>query len=187
MDIKTRKQAMIDGENIYFTGKPCKHGHMNYRYVQSGSCYDCINSTRINGESATAVSRRERLLEASASIVIKNKIKSELVSAKFRVFDEDADSFLATVWAFTLVRYAEVTRADIESRTGPTDSSGGTAMYTFNCHPDDVLQIRQVAVDMVKSRCDVNKVIEDEKTRERVAQSLGNVYIEPVPAWADRP
>lgn len=40
MDIKTRNQAIKDGENIYFTGKPCKYGHIAPRFV-FGACSEC--------------------------------------------------------------------------------------------------------------------------------------------------
>jgi len=40
MKIKSRKQAIIDGEKVYFTGKPCKHGHISPRLVV-GACLEC--------------------------------------------------------------------------------------------------------------------------------------------------
>jgi hypothetical protein len=46
MEIKSRKQAIVDGDNIFYTGIPCANGHITYRYVQSGSCKDCINEPR---------------------------------------------------------------------------------------------------------------------------------------------
>lgn len=40
MIIKTRAQAINDGDNVYFTGKPCKHGHISPRFV-FGACMEC--------------------------------------------------------------------------------------------------------------------------------------------------
>lgn len=40
MDIKTRQQAILDGDKSYFTGKPCKHGHISPRLIM-GACLDC--------------------------------------------------------------------------------------------------------------------------------------------------
>jgi len=40
MYIKTRSQAIKDNEKIYFTGKPCKHGHISPRLVV-GACLEC--------------------------------------------------------------------------------------------------------------------------------------------------
>jgi hypothetical protein len=37
-----RKEAMLAGETHYFTGIPCKHGHIDKRLVVNGSCMSCI-------------------------------------------------------------------------------------------------------------------------------------------------
>ena len=37
---RTRKAAMAVGAKKYFTGKPCKHGHVKPRYV-AGECTGC--------------------------------------------------------------------------------------------------------------------------------------------------
>jgi hypothetical protein len=40
MHIKTRSQAIKDGDKLYFTGKPCKHGHISPRFI-FGACSEC--------------------------------------------------------------------------------------------------------------------------------------------------
>jgi hypothetical protein len=37
----TRQEALAAGESTYFTGKPCKHGHVAARYVLNWTCVDC--------------------------------------------------------------------------------------------------------------------------------------------------
>lgn len=37
----TRKEAKLKGLTRYFTGKPCKHGHIDFRAVNGGNCYAC--------------------------------------------------------------------------------------------------------------------------------------------------
>jgi 5-methylcytosine-specific restriction endonuclease McrA len=39
--IITRQQAISSGLKRYFTGKPCKYGHISDRYVSSFQCYEC--------------------------------------------------------------------------------------------------------------------------------------------------
>lgn len=51
MEIKGRKEAIRDGENTYFTGNRCSNGHLSYRYVKSGTCYECIHASRSAGSS----------------------------------------------------------------------------------------------------------------------------------------
>jgi len=41
MDIITRKEALAQGLTHYFTGKPCKRGHIAARYTSTKSCVDC--------------------------------------------------------------------------------------------------------------------------------------------------
>lgn len=41
------EEAIAKGENFYFTGKPCKHGHSNpKRYVKNGHCLECAKVTK---------------------------------------------------------------------------------------------------------------------------------------------
>lgn len=43
MEIITQKDAKEKGLIFYFTGKPCKHGHITYRMVSGGGCRECKN------------------------------------------------------------------------------------------------------------------------------------------------
>lgn len=47
MQIKTRKQAAEAGENKYYTGRPCAHGHESPRYTSTGICCKC-NSVNVS-------------------------------------------------------------------------------------------------------------------------------------------
>lgn len=157
MEIKTRKQAMLDGENTYFTGKPCKHGHMNYRYVQSGSCYDCINGDRIVGNSPTAIAREARLKasaealrerERDAAIVQQARLarvnaKNSLVQVKLYCRDADLELFEATAYAFAVMRFPELLPSDVWPGIIHAKYDGG-ALYKVNAHVDDVEALRDL-------------------------------------------
>lgn len=43
MNTITRDDAHAKGETFYFTGKPCKRGHIDRRYVGNGCCKSCLN------------------------------------------------------------------------------------------------------------------------------------------------
>jgi hypothetical protein len=43
MQIITRQEAKEKGLSRYFTGKPCKHGHMSERTVCNSGCVECKN------------------------------------------------------------------------------------------------------------------------------------------------
>ena len=41
MEIITRKEAIEKGLKRYFTGKPCKYGHVSEKTCPNGTCVDC--------------------------------------------------------------------------------------------------------------------------------------------------
>jgi len=43
MEIITRKQARDRSLNVYFTGNPCKYGHIACRNTTCGNCVECIS------------------------------------------------------------------------------------------------------------------------------------------------
>ena len=45
--IISRKDAKAQGLKRYFTGKPCKRGHVAERYVGSRACLECQNEHRL--------------------------------------------------------------------------------------------------------------------------------------------
>ena len=41
----SRKAALLQGQIKFFTGKPCKYGHIAHRYVKSGNCSACATNS----------------------------------------------------------------------------------------------------------------------------------------------
>lgn len=37
-----RYKAQVEGKDRYFTGRPCKNGHIDFRYTDHGSCVSCM-------------------------------------------------------------------------------------------------------------------------------------------------
>lgn len=81
-----RREAIASGLSRYFTGKPCKHGHVSERGTSRGQCLEChrewrqSNRDKINGwradwrakrpdlEAAQVARRKERLPHAAREI-----------------------------------------------------------------------------------------------------------------------
>jgi hypothetical protein len=146
MEIKTRKQAMMAGENRYFTGKPCKNGHMSFRYVQSGACYDCINAGRISEDSPTAKAREQRLTEAATVLQAKNLVKENLALVKVRLFPSEREGVALAAYALAAMRFPSLAPADIDPRVAPIGREpSGTALYSFYCHDEDIAALRAAA------------------------------------------
>lgn len=62
MDIITRAEAKAKGLKRYFTGKPCKHGHVEERMLANGNCIICdarlaALSRRLHAEAIREVKR----------------------------------------------------------------------------------------------------------------------------------
>ena len=63
MEIISRKDAKAQGLKHYFTGKPCKHGHINIRYVSSYRCVKCCDEYNKEYYKEYYENNRERIKE----------------------------------------------------------------------------------------------------------------------------
>lgn len=77
MELITRAEAKEKGLKYYFTGKPCKHGHIDIRYVYGG-CRSCRNRISISyskrNREVINEQRRKRWNENNEEI---NKLRRE--------------------------------------------------------------------------------------------------------------
>lgn len=46
MEILEREQARLERKLRYYTGQPCRRGHISERYVSSGNCVECLHPKR---------------------------------------------------------------------------------------------------------------------------------------------
>ena len=62
-EIISRSEAIAAGVARYFTGVPCKHGHVSERYVASKTCCACGNQTA----NAAKAKNRQKYTQSSAA------------------------------------------------------------------------------------------------------------------------
>jgi hypothetical protein len=55
-----REEARALDLKCYFSGKPCKHGHVAARYVSSGGCMECVCGHKREWRAANPEKARER-------------------------------------------------------------------------------------------------------------------------------
>jgi len=67
MEIQTRKEAAQLGQTKYYTGKPCKHGHLAQRYVSSGLCISCT-ADRAKGFRRNVADARSGLIAVTVMV-----------------------------------------------------------------------------------------------------------------------
>ena len=59
MEIITRQEAMQRGLKNYFTGKPCKKGHVAKRYTSASKCVECAAYEKEHGTGKRAVAKKK--------------------------------------------------------------------------------------------------------------------------------
>ena len=84
MDLLTREEALLKGSKHYFTGEPCKHGHIAPRFTKRRQCMECNRlaaAKRYHADPAASTARlnewkkrnRETYLEKSKAYYQANK------------------------------------------------------------------------------------------------------------------
>ena len=136
-NIVNRADAKVRQLSQYFTGIPCKNGHLTYRYTSSGACSGCIreNNRPLSDQATTA----------------RKEAKALLVQVRLRCYEVDREALAAAVWSFAVMRNPIFTLGDVDPRLLPRDKAGGTGLYSFNVHLDDVPQLRTIADSMLKA------------------------------------
>lgn len=133
----SRGEAKLRQLTQYFTGIPCKHGHLTYRYTSSGACSGCIRAHNQPTYDQTMIERKAA--------------KAQLVQVRLRCYVSDRGVLASSAWALAVMRYPVLTQGDVDPHLLPQDKAGGTGLYAFNCHEDDVAQLRQIADGMLKA------------------------------------
>jgi 5-methylcytosine-specific restriction endonuclease McrA len=77
---KTRAEARETGSKRYFTGEPCKHGHISPRDTKEGKCVQCVNErnmARVNADrdAHNAKRRAYRASNADAAEACRQRAK----------------------------------------------------------------------------------------------------------------
>jgi hypothetical protein len=70
MDLITRQDALAQGLKRYYTGVPCKRGHVAEKYTSKGSCVECVSAYKQENPgkiAALAVKYRRENLPAHAA------------------------------------------------------------------------------------------------------------------------
>lgn len=113
--------AKSSGESRYFTGKPCKHGHIAQRVTASRTCIECIRAYSanfrlrnpnklkewiLNNRERHALvgmqwkhSNKEKVREYGKREYVKNKARKSIYAAKWRLENADRFKEMIAEWA----------------------------------------------------------------------------------------
>ena len=61
MNIISRAEAIARGLNKFFTGKPCKRGHISEKYVDNYGCVQCTAQRAVGYSKTEAGKERQRI------------------------------------------------------------------------------------------------------------------------------
>lgn len=174
----SRAAAAAAGVSQYFTGKPCKNGHVAHRYTQSGTCSQCIAA-------CTAALRRDvaRRMAPSAGVqaAARRELVVELVEVRVRCYPGDAAQVRDVAAALCLAKYPTLTRDDVQVRAQPTDGAGGTFLYRVRVPSEFVGMLRETAAALLAAHA-VDLAPVRASLAERAAL-LAPPPVAPVPEW----
>ena len=110
----TAKEAIKNNQKYYFTGKPCKHGHIANRLANTRYCVECCKNVaskwqKDNRERAREISKKcyykyhERYLAIASKYRSENKEKIKAAGIKYRTTNKE--------------QYAVLNRCNVATRT----------------------------------------------------------------------
>jgi hypothetical protein len=153
-ELISRKDAISSGINKYFTGEECKNGHIAHRYIQSGTCEQCIRDAtpqsttnpdrlklaqhRADIDAAKIKLRQDRLqLDRDKLAVTQQKARiraaakrDDLVGANIMLHYLDVDYFKAMMMALAMEIDPSISMSDLVTNKAPLPA-GERAIHYF--------------------------------------------------------
>jgi phosphate starvation-inducible protein PhoH len=143
----TRAEAKATGSKYYFTGQPCKHGHVALRKTK-GSCVECLkvewaNSADSRAEYFAAYNRREEVKESKHEWYQRNK---ETVATKAKMTPAHIKREYRNAWK---QRNLLQVRADTKARR--RKHRDATPKWLTRQQKSEIRRIYEIAITMSKT------------------------------------
>lgn len=191
MQITTRREAIAAGVGQYFTGKPCKHGHISHRYTQSGACAQCISDTSaaFRKEVSADYRARKRVVEARAEklalIAERQQLKVEamrgIMSIRLLAHPQDMRLVFDTAAGLCRTRYPVLDVADVYASNKMV--APGSSLYRVPVPIEDLDLMRAISNELWAK----HSGIDIQKERERILGAMlaeaDNEADEPPEGW----
>lgn len=177
MEIMDRKTAQLGGFPKYFTGKPCKNGHLVERYTQSGVCQACLrasSSTRVKKvELPEEREAREAFVERRTAIL------SQLVEVRVLARPgADLDTLYEMAEGLCRARFPDILDMDA---VGTRAKVREHPMYSITVPAEDAQLVRDTAGVLWR------QVAPDLHAVRHRLQAQAATLGAPVADWAERP
>ena len=132
-----RPEAVEKGMSQYTTGRPCKQGHLTYRYTVSGSCSACVRPK------------------------FEKRTDPDLVTMKVRVWDETVAEVDAIVHFMAVIRVPSLTMRYVTFNNRRTSVGAGTSLRHYRVHKDDHDSLKAMLVAKFNERVTSPLAIQD--------------------------
>ena len=130
MEIRTRKDAISRRLIRYFTGVPCRAGHISERYTKTSGCIECLHPKF----EASNIEDIRRSREA----------RKRMIKRKFRVQPAGLDQFRAFLLALSLFHESSIDLKDLEAAGPILTLANGAEIRPFWIFPQDEPALRVI-------------------------------------------
>jgi hypothetical protein len=144
----SRADALATNSPKYFTGKPCRNAHVAARYTSSGTCQECVNPTKNIDDTAHEQQTAEQKQHAFNS---RREALDALVEVKIRIYPENLPQMRKLAGMILVARFPALHDFDAYLNKSPTNGAGGTYLYRFRGHAEDVDTLRAVANQLMRA------------------------------------
>lgn len=175
MNILTRQDAIAQRLSRYFTGLPCKHGHISQRYTKTLNCIECLHPTF---EAQDIKQRRE----ARAALKPTRLDLSGMKLIKIRLHKNDLDLFESMAMAAAMMHEAAIKLRNIRSRLVPKVIGIDLHIYGFMCFPDDEAMLREFQDSLETARRPAASI---STSQQRLAAVLAEANAEADRNWPE--
>lgn len=143
VNILSRQDAIAQKSSRYFTGQPCKHGHISERYTKSLNCIECLHPSfepeDIRLRKAARDAERIAVRNAREQIT---STRSKLHQIRIRLHKNDLDLFEAMALAAAMSHEPAIRLKEIRCRFVPKMIGIDWHIYAFMCFPEDESTLR---------------------------------------------
>jgi len=132
-----RPEAVEKGMSQYTTGRPCKRGHLTYRYTVSASCSACVRPK------------------------FEKRTDPDLVNMRIRVWDEHVAEVDAIMHFMAVIRVPSLTMRYVTFNNRRTSVGAGTSLRHYRVHKDDHDSLKAMLVAKFNERVTSPLAIQD--------------------------
>ncbi len=137
MEIITRRQAIDNKQSRYYSGVPCKFGHVSERYTINACCIECLHP---KFESTDILARRQKRVQERHDNYMRKLAINRMDRMRLGVYEPNLPLIQAFIYALAVVREPLLRPEDTQAYCKPLPRGHNTFLRAFRLHRDDFQQ-----------------------------------------------